>query len=55
MKTGLSTHVTKDGYLIYVPMQWNMNILPELPDPQNEIILITKYPNRTGNMTNKFN
>lgn len=53
MKTGLSTLVTKDGYLIYVPEKWNFNTI--LTDPQNSIIEITKYPNRTGQLKINFN
>ena len=48
MKTGLSTLVTRDGFLIYVPQKWNMDTIPGIPDPQNSIINITKYPERTG-------
>ncbi len=46
METGLSTLVTKDGFLINVPEKWNFKSL--MNDPQNSIIDITKYPNRTG-------
>lgn len=47
MKTGISTLVTRDNaYLIYVPEKWNFD--STLDDPQNKIIKITEYPNRTG-------
>ena len=46
METGISTLVTRDGFLIYVPDQCDFNSI--FADPQNSIIEITQYPNRTG-------
>lgn len=46
METGISTLVTNEGFLIYVPEKWSFNTL--FKDPQNSILDIKKYPNRTG-------
>lgn len=46
MNTGISTLVTRDSNLIYVPEKWNFDNI--IIDPQNTVIPITKYPKRTG-------